>query len=145
MSYPVKNLLTNEDLRASPVPVSGTVIVADTSEAISLTIANGAALSEAFDMADKIGGAVYVPGTWTAANVGFKCSDTLDGTYDIALDKAGAPIQIGTVNTGRAGWYSIPTEIFAHKFVKLWSKSATPATETDVNQAGARAMKVLLK
>lgn len=111
----------------------------------SLTIAQGAALSEAFDMRRYVGGQVYVPGTWTAANIGFHVCDTVDGTYTIALDKAGAPIQIGTVNTGRAGWYSIPTDLFPTGFVKLWSKNSTAATETDINQAGARAMKVMLK
>lgn len=110
-----------------------------------LTIANGAALSDAFSMEVNIGGQVYVPSAWTAGNIGFKISDTLAGTYDIALDDTGVPIQISTVNTGRAGWYAIPTKLFPAKYVKLWSKSATAATETDVNQAAARAMKVVLK
>lgn len=114
-------------------------------ETISLTIANGAALSEAFDMQRYLNGLVYVPGTWTAGNIGFTVCDTATGTFSIALDKTGVPIQISTVNTGRAGWYAIPTELFPASFVKLWSKNATAATETDINQAGARAMKVMLK
>lgn len=114
-------------------------------DAVSLTIAINTALSEAFDMSRYIGGLVFVDGTWTAGNIGFKVCDTVDGTYVIALDKSGVPIQISTVNTGRAGAYAIPTELFPAPFVKLWSKSATAATETDVNQAAARAMKVVLK
>jgi len=115
------------------------------SEAVSLTIANNAALSDAFDMSRYLGGLVSVPGTWTAANIGFYVCDTLAGTYVPALDDTGVPIQISTVNTGRAGMYAIPSKLFPAMFVKLWSKNATAATETDINQAGARAMKVLLK
>ena len=115
------------------------------SEIVSLTIANNTALSDAFEMSIFLGASVYVPATWTAANIGFKVSDSLSGTFDIALDKTGVPIQISNVNTGRAGWYSIPIELFANKFVKLWSKNTTAATETDINQGGARAMKIALK
>jgi hypothetical protein len=113
--------------------------------AIDLTIANNAALSEAFDMSDYCMGTVIVSGTWTAANIGFKICDTLGGTYVIANDKTGVPIQISGVQTGEADGYAIPIEMFANKFVKLWSKNSTAATRTDINQAGARAMKVILK
>jgi hypothetical protein len=33
----------------------------------SMTIANGAALSDAFDMRDYAGGNLYMPAAWTAA------------------------------------------------------------------------------
>jgi len=121
------------------------IFVFGPTEIIPLTIPSGTPLSDAFDMSDYRGGAVYVPGTWTAGNIGFKCSDTLTGTYDITLDKNGVPIQIGTISTGRAGWYAIPTELTPHEFVKLWSKSTLAAIETDVNQSAQRAMKVALK
>lgn len=113
---------------------------------MSLTIAENAAISEAFDMSDYIGGMVMVPDSWTAANIGFKVCDTLAGTYVNAKDKDGVPIQIGTVNATTGAAYAIPTELFPALFVKIWSKHATPATETDVNQTGAaKALKVMLK
>lgn len=111
----------------------------------SLTIANGTAISDAYDFRRYIGGHVVVPGTWTAANIGFKVCDTVDGTYVIACDKTGAPIQISSVATGASKSYKIPDELFPAAFVKLWSKDTTAATETDNNQAGARALKVVLK
>lgn len=120
-------------------------VVVGPSVVFDLTIAINAALSAAFDMSEFVGGQVYVPSAWTAGNIGFKTSDTLDGTYDLVLDDTGVPIQISTVNTGRAGWYAIPFKLFPARFVKLWSKSATAATETDINQAAERAMKVILK
>lgn len=101
--------------------------------------------STAFDMSDYSLGFVITPSTWTAANIGFKMCDTLDGTYLIAKDKSGVPIQISGVSTGAACSYAIPTELFASKFVKLWSKHLTAGTEDNVNQAGARILKVILK
>lgn len=114
-------------------------------DVVSVTIAESAALSGAFDMRRYIGGHVIIPSTWTAANIGFQVCDTVDGTYVIAKDKTGSPIQISTVPTGQACSLAIPTELFPVAFVKLWSKSSTAATETDTNQAGARALKVVLK
>jgi hypothetical protein len=113
--------------------------------AVSLTIAQGAALSEAYDYRRFFGGHVMAPATWTAANIGFQICDTVDGTFVIACDKTGVPIQISGIDTGVAKSYAIPTELFPVAFVKLWSKDVTAATTTSNNQAGARAMKVLLK
>jgi hypothetical protein len=118
----------------------------ETSSIVTQTIAiNTAVATTAFDMSKKIGGMVITPTAWTAANIGFYVCDTLAGTYVIAKDKTGVPIQISTVATGAAGAYAIPTEIFTAKFVKVWSKNATAATETDINQAAERVLKVMLK
>lgn len=111
----------------------------------SLTIAENAAISGAYDFRRYFGGHVVVPGTWTAANIGFKVCDTVDGTYVIACDEDGVPIQIGTVNTGESRSYKIPDDLFPAAFVKLWSKNTTAATATDTNQAAARSLKVTLK
>ena len=110
-----------------------------------LSIANGAALSAAFDASRYINGIVIIPDGWTAANLGFKISDTLAGTYVVAKDKEGVPFQISTINTTTGAAYAIPIELFPAPFVKLWSKNTTAATETDANQTGAKALKVLLK
>lgn len=120
-------------------------IVVRPSVVFDVNIAASAAISGAFDMSEFEGGLLNVGSAWTAGNMGFKISDTLDGTYDLALDDTGVPIQITTVNTGRAGWYVIPSKLFPAKYVKVWSKSAVAATETDVNQESARTMKVVLK
>lgn len=115
------------------------------SVALPLTIVSGTALSEAFDMTPFVGGQVYVPSTWTPGNVGFYTSDEFAGSYVVAKDDVGVPVQITTIATGSASAYFIPTELFPSRYVKLWSKSTTQATETSVNQATARAMKVVLK
>ena len=134
------------------VVTASNTVVPDLSSSIGISgvvtqnIALGEAVSStAFDMSNYIGGMVITPTAWTAANIGFYVCDTLAGTYVIAKDKTGVPIQISTVATGAAGGYAIPTDIFTVKFVKLWSKSTTAGTETSVNQDAARILRIMLK
>lgn len=61
---------------------------------------------------------------------------TTGGTFVILRDASGNPVQIGSIKTDGARAYALPAELFGCGFVKLWSKSATAATETDVNQTG---------
>jgi hypothetical protein len=104
---------------------------------LTVTIADDAAISGAFYVAPFIGGIVTIPAAWVAANMGFKVSDREDGTYTILReDDTDQPVQIQYVSTSTAKSYKIPNEIFPALWVKLWSKSATAATETDVNQSG---------
>jgi hypothetical protein len=103
---------------------------------LSMTLADDGTLTAAFQMDWFIGGIVIIPNGWTAANMGFKVSDSEAGTYVILRDEDGAPVQIGTILTSAARAYKIPNEVFPARWVKLWSKSATAATEDDVAQAG---------
>jgi hypothetical protein len=112
---------------------------------IKVTIANGAALSEEFYMGDHIVGLVHVPDSWTAANIGFKISPTSGGTFVVAKDDTGVPIQISTVNTTTGAAYAIPTKLAGASYVKIWSKNTTAATETDANQTNDKAINVILK
>jgi hypothetical protein len=106
----------------------------------SLTIASGAAVTEAFDMSTHAGGIVFMPAAWTAANIGFQVSDTETGTFYPLYDDAGAIVEIGSpaVDNG----YSIPAEVFGAAWVKLWSQDGSA---NDTNQAAARTVKVVLK
>lgn len=112
---------------------------------VNLTIANAAAISEEFYMGDHIVGLVHVPASWTDANIGFKISPTTGGTFVVAKDKTGSPIQISGINTTTGAAYAIPTELAGACYVKLWSKNTTAATETDNNQTNAKALTVTLK
>lgn len=110
---------------------------------LNTTIGAGAALSGAIDMRDVVGdaGLVGVPGAWTAADLGFKVSDTLGGTYSPLRDESGAIVQISGIQTGAAAWYKLPAALRGALFVKLWSQSAG----SDANQAAARALVVAVK
>lgn len=116
-----------------------------TSRSYNVTIANGAAISEAIDVRECVGGFVIVPGAWTDANIGFQVCDTSSGTFVALKDKTGSPLQIASITTNASFAYAIPTEAFPAMFVKLWSKSTTAATTTDTNQGAARSLTVILK
>lgn len=114
---------------------------------VKLSIADDGTLSGAFYMGDHSLGLVTIPSGWTAANMGFKVCDTEGGTYTILRDDStDAPVQIANIATAAAKTYVIPTKVFPALWIKLWSKSATAATETDVQQSGGPlAITVILK
>ena len=112
----------------------------------TLTIGLGLAItSTELDMTHYSGGVVIVPAVWDAANIGFTVSPTSGGTFVILRDYLGTPVQISGIETAGSRAYSLPMEIFACGFIKLWSKSLTTLTETDVNQAANRTLTVILK
>ena len=109
----------------------------------NLTIANGAALSEAFKFGNSTRGMVLIPSAWTAANIGFYVCDTEDGTFvHLEHHDSGEPVQIGTIPTSASVWKEFPPEVQG-LWIKLWSKSSTAATETDTNQGAARTLVVV--
>jgi hypothetical protein len=105
-----------------------------------LTIANGAAFTEAFDMSTHAGGIVLMPAAWTAANIGFQVSDTETGTFYPLYDDAGAIVEIASPATDKG--FSIPAEVFGAAWVKLWSQDGAGS---GTNQAAERSIKVVLK
>lgn len=112
---------------------------------LSIDIPNGGAISPPIDFRWFTAAIVTVPSAWTAANLGFQVCDTENGTYVILRDDAGTPIQISNILTTGSRAYRLPIEIFASGFIRLWSKSTTAATESDVNQAALRTMLIQLK
>lgn len=111
-----------------------------------VTIASGEALSGSIHLRAFSGGMVLIPSAWTAANLGFKISETPAGTYaHLEPHDSADPVQIENIPTSTSVWKEIPPEVFAAGFMKLWSKSATAATETDVNQGAERTITVVLK
>lgn len=112
-------------------------------QVFTVTVLNGAAISEAIPVDDMIGGLIKAPTAWSAANIGFKFCDTSDGTFVPMKDEAGAVLQITSVITNAAYSYFIPTKVLAAGgFIKLWSKNT--GSEADVNQAADRSVVVCL-
>jgi hypothetical protein len=106
------------------------------------TIAASAAISAAIDNSGISGGAVLVPGTWTAANIGFKVCNTKGGTFVPLRDQAGSLVQITNVQTGEADAYTLPDELFGCLWFKVWSCTSAGV---DTNQAAERACTVMAK
>jgi hypothetical protein len=105
----------------------------------SLTIENGAAVSEAFDMAIHAGATILMPAAWTAANIGFKVCASSDGTFLPLYDDSGSIVE---VSAAASKAFSAPAALFGASWVKLWSQDGAGS---DTNQGADRAITVLLK
>lgn len=112
------------------IPVVVTVTIAE--DAAESGAVNASPLATTFQ-------AVYIP-AWTAASLGFKVCDTVDGTFAPLRDETGALIEVTGIQTAAAGWYRLPLELLAAPFFKLWSETAG----SDVNQGADRACKIAL-
>lgn len=117
-------------------------IVRDTDVA-SVTIPINTALSEAVDISQFSGGMIEIPAVMTACNLGFKGCDTAGGTYKIVRKGLGKTVAEVEIKSDEAGLYPLPDELFGCLYIKVWSKNT--ASEADVNQAAARAIKLHLK
>lgn len=90
-------------------------------------------------------GYLVMPAAWTAADIGFKVCDTKDGTYSILRDTAGVIVDIEDPTVDIA--HVLPEQLFNGTiWIKPWSKNATPATETKVDQTTAdRVLKFVMR
>jgi len=109
----------------------------------NVTIANGAAESEAFDISNFVGdaGLVQIPSAWTSAALGFKISGALSGTFSPLRDETGSVVQISGIITNAVAWYKLPDALRGALFVKLWSQTSGSNT----NQGGNRSISISLK
>ena len=111
-----------------------------TTKVQSMTIANGAALSDAFDFRDFSFLTVQMPGAWTAASLGFYVASSLGGTFQPLYDDDGNLAQIDSPAASKD--YSAPAAIGGAHFVKLWSQNGSG---TGTNQGAERSLVVHLK
>lgn len=141
--------LTDAQLRATAVPVSGTVTASgvqtdaltDTelrasavdvdirqSTTTTANIPTGTALSGVVDKRGYAGGLVHMPAAWTAANVGFYVASAADGTFQPFYDQHGSLVQVVAAQ-GKS--FDLPASMFAVRFFKFWSQNGSGV---DVNQ-----------
>jgi len=110
---------------------------------LSVTIASGAAVSEAIDMTGYAAAIVIMPAAWTAADLGVKVSGSNGGTFAPLLDWANGydtNVSIDGAAAGKA--YPMPLAAFAAPYIQLWSHDGAGA---DTAQDAARTLTVLLK
>ena len=103
-----------------------------------LTIASGEALSEPFSLRRYASIGVSVD-AWTTADLGLQACDTEDGTYKPVIATDSNLVSISGFD--QTSWYTLPADLFPHRFIKLWSHSAG----SDVNQDGDRTLKISAK
>lgn len=125
----------------------GTInVVAETDRkttTVTLTIAESAAVSDVFDMRDYGGGEIYMPATWTAADLGAQLCDTIDGTFHTLKDGSNAyGTDVSVDGPVADAVYPIPPFWFGAHFLKLHSHDGSGGNTV---QAAARTIKVMLK
>jgi hypothetical protein len=106
----------------------------------SLTIANGANLSDAFEFLPYSMLVVHMPAAWTAASIGFKVSSDESGTYLPLYDDDGNLVQIDSPSASQA--YVAPAELAPTFWIKLWSQNGSG---TNANQGAERTIIIDLK
>lgn len=116
-----------------------TRVGARVTDVVTLTIANGASLSDALDMRDYAGGVMEIPSL--AGHIHFKVSS--DGvTYNYLYDEYMTLVTISPATV--AGAVVLPAKLFAG----FWMKIQTDTTATGTNaqtQSAAKTIKVMLK
>ena len=96
-------------------------------DTVAAVIPNGGALSPVVDLGGVQLVGFVMPGTWSAAHIGFQVS--IDGTNFVPLHTTADAVYDIAVTGGNA--YSLPPSDFAGwRYVKVWSQSAG----TGVNQ-----------
>jgi hypothetical protein len=117
----------------------------DAFSSISVTIENGAAVSDGVQLAklSLIGVAVLVPSAWTGADIGFEVS--VDGSVWVPLyDDTGARVKISGVATNASRVYIAPAEVWAAgAFPYLRLVSLNTSTGANINQGGARSLMLI--
>lgn len=107
------------------------------------SIANGEALSEAFDLRESgfRGGAIVTPSTWTDARLSFQFSQDSSTWYPLR-DEEGALVVISGIQTAEAGIYFMPAkagwELMNWNYMRV--RSTNTASEAAVNQGATRSL-----
>lgn len=104
----------------------------------SSTIANGAALSAEIDLESYRQIAIYMPSTWTTANLTFQGSNVTGGTFQNIYDSAGNEL---TITAAASRILTDIPELSPFRYIKI--RSGTSGTP--VNQGGARTIILILK
>jgi len=108
---------------------------------ISVTFADSASLSSAFDMSGAAELQVIMPTAWTAARLGLHVSTAIGGTY-VPLKKGSDDSVIEILSNDTSTAYTFPTDVAGSHFAKLWSHNSTGA---NVLQTAARTLTVVVK
>ena len=106
----------------------------------TLTIANAAAISGAVDFRKFTTGVYHMPTGWTAAQIGFKVSQSKTGTYLPLYDLVGAFITVTTTAVDVA--MPLPAQLAGCAWFKFWSQDGSAG---NTNQGAARTIRYDLK
>ena len=103
-------------------------------------IGAGAAISAAVDFRKFATGVYHMPGTWTAAHMGFQVAQAEAGPYLPLYDEVGALVDTTTTAVDIA--LTLPPELAGCAWFKFWSQNGSAV---DVNQVAAATISYDLK
>jgi len=106
----------------------------------TVTIANGASLSGAIALGDKVLCAILMPAAWTAAALSFQASDDNGTTFGDMFDDGGVEISIPTAGAVAGQRISVDPSMFAGVDVLKVRSGLTAAA---VNQGAARVVTLI--
>lgn len=90
----------------------------------TLTIATAASASDAMSIVETSVGSLLIPAAFTGTTLTFQASAALGGTYAPIRDADNALVSLDVTTSA---WLAIPTEVMAHKNVKVVSAVAVAA------------------
>jgi len=124
------------NLLVTAAEATGLPVAPVNTAAITVTIANGASLSNAIDLGVARAGAIITPAAWTAASLTVLVSH--DGvTYSSLYDDADTEFAIATANMATGRSRTLPLVTFLpYRYLKFRSGTAALA----VNQGAERVM-----
>jgi hypothetical protein len=113
-------------------------------EVVTLTIANGASLSDVCNTQGKTLVGIRTPAVWTAAGISFEVNEDAGATSYPLLDPAGIEVTIPSANvpTSAARYFALDYSRFLG-CKGVYVRSGTSAAA--VNQGGARSLVLYLR
>ena len=114
--------------------------------ASTFTIASGASLSDAVDTGNTNSlssiVAIIMPSAWTAADLTFQASATVDGTYNDVYDDDDNEV---TVQAGASRHIVLDDEMRSHMAGLRFIKIRSGTSGTPVNQGAGRSITLVVK
>ena len=115
---------------------------------VALTIANGAAVSDAFGFQGQRVVGVVTPGTWTAGDITFELNYP-SGTFVKVVDRGGAIYKLAGIATGASEYHLVSGDANQGDIIITGPgdgrvASTNTGSEANVNQGGDRTVMVVL-
>lgn len=123
-------------VNGAPTTISGSVN--SLAKSLATTISNGQSLSPEINLEGFRLAGLFMPASWTTANITFQSSNVSGGTFQNVFDSAGNELTLTA--SGNCVITDIP-EIAPLQYIKI--RSGTSATP--VNQGADRTINLLLK
>lgn len=118
----------------------GWVVISQTTTK-TVTIASGASLSDEVDLEGYRIASIFMPATWTTANLTFAASNATGGTFNAFYDDTGTEVGVTAADSRTIGIDTVAGALASVRYLKV--RSGTVGTA--VNQGDERSIIFILK